>query len=199
MGPTLPDCGDFGQYELLEKLGAGGMGEVYRAMDRRIGRTIAIKIIHRDRLLGDHARVRFEREARIIGSLNHPNIATLYDVSLDTGQPYLAMEFLPGGTLATRIRRGPLSYGPLLRYAIHIASGLAHAHSHGIIHRDLKPGNILFSADDVAKIIDFGLAREHESTDLTSQGRSWEPPSTCPPNKPWANPPITGLTSTPWA
>jgi eukaryotic-like serine/threonine-protein kinase len=168
--PYLPGGDDFGQYELLEKLGAGGMGEVYRARDRRIGRTIAIKVIHRDKLPAEQARVRFEREARIIGSLNHPNIATLYDVSLGTAHPYLAMEFLPGGTLGMRMRQGPMAIGPLLRYATHLSAGLAHAHSHGIVHRDLKPANVLFSADDVAKIIDFGLARERDSNDLTLPG-----------------------------
>jgi tetratricopeptide (TPR) repeat protein/TolB-like protein len=157
-------------YEIHEQLGSGGMGAVYRATDRRIGRTVAVKVIRPDRLLDDTARERFTREARGIGQLNHPNIATLYDVSLDQATPHIVLEYLPGGSLEQRIRRGPMPLGELLRCAAGIASGLEHAHAHGVVHRDLKPGNILFSAGGIPKIIDFGLASKADITALTQPG-----------------------------
>ena len=164
------DSDNFAAYELQEKLGEGGMGAVYRAADRRIGRTVAIKMIRADRLANPRARERFSREARSIGALNHSNIATLYDVVLTGESPCIVMEYLPGGSLEQRLQQGPLSLGEILRYAAGIASGLAHAHEHGLVHRDLKPANILFSQDDVPKIIDFGLARMPESSDLSQPG-----------------------------
>jgi tetratricopeptide (TPR) repeat protein/tRNA A-37 threonylcarbamoyl transferase component Bud32/TolB-like protein len=167
---TDVDGENLAAYEFHEKLGEGGMGAVYRAADRRIGRTVAIKMIRADRLASDPARQRFTREARSIGGLNHPNIATLYDVALTGDEPYIVMEYLPGGSLEQRISRGPMMVGKILRYAMSIASGLDHAHGHGVVHRDLKPANILFSADDVPKIIDFGLARMTESSELTAPG-----------------------------
>jgi len=157
-------------YEIQEKLGEGGMGAVYRAQDRRIGRTVAIKMIRADRLASERARERFTREARSIGGLNHPNIATLYDVALTGDAPYIVMEYLPLGSLEQRMSRGPMTVGEIFRYAMSIAAGLDHAHAHGVVHRDLKPANILFSADDVPKIIDFGLARMPESSELTTPG-----------------------------
>src|ERR1035437_4896390 len=179
-------------YELHEKLGEGGMGVVYRAEDRRIGRTVAIKMVRSDRLANEEALDRFISEARSIGALNHPNIATLYDVTLSGETPWIVMEYLPGGSLYERIRRGNLTLSEVLTVAdgiasglahahshgvVHrdpvadgIASGLAHAHSHGVVHRDLKPANILFTSGGVPKIIDFGLARTRESAELTQPG-----------------------------
>ena len=157
-------------YELREKLGEGGMGAVYRAEDRRIGRIVAIKMIRSDRLASDAARQRFIREARSIGALNHPNIATLYDVALSGDTPYIVIEYLPGGSLQQRLRRGSLSLGEIQAVAEGVASGLVHAHSHGVVHRDLKPANILFSSDGTPKIIDFGLAMKQESPELTDSG-----------------------------
>ena len=157
-------------YELHEKLGEGGMGVVYRAEDRRIGRTVAIKMVRSDRLANEEALDRFISEARSIGALNHPNIATLYDVTLSGETPWIVMEYLPGGSLYERIRRGNLTLGEVLTVADGIASGLAHAHSHGVVHRDLKPANILFTSGGVPKIIDFGLARTRESAELTQPG-----------------------------
>src|ERR1041384_1282130 len=119
------------------------MGAVYRAEDRRIGRTVAIKMVRADRLASGQARERFIREARSIGALNHPNIATLYDVGLDGETPYIVMEHLPGGSLDQRIQRGNLTLGEIFTVAAGIAAGLAHAHSHGLVHRDLKPANVL--------------------------------------------------------
>jgi tetratricopeptide (TPR) repeat protein/tRNA A-37 threonylcarbamoyl transferase component Bud32/TolB-like protein len=164
------DSGNLAAYEVLEKLGEGGMGSVYRAEDRRIGRTVAIKMVRTDRLADEKTRDRFIREARSIGALNHPNIATLYDVALSGETPYIVMEYLPGGSLDARIRRGNPTLGEVLTVAAGIASGLAHAHSQGVIHRDLKPANILFTSDGVPKIIDFGLARAGESTELSQNG-----------------------------
>ncbi len=157
-------------YELLEKLGEGGMGAVYLAQDRRIGRTVAIKMVRSDRLSDGKARDRFIREARSIGGLNHPNIATLYDVALTSESPHIVMEYLPGGSLEERLRRGRLSLGEILGVATAVASGLAHAHLHNVVHRDLKPANILFSGEDVPKIIDFGLAHTGGGTELTGPG-----------------------------
>ncbi len=157
-------------YDLLEKLGEGGMGAVYRAADRRIGRTVAIKMIRPDRLASERARERFTREARSIGGLNHPGIATLYDVTLTGDRPYIVMEYLPGGSLEQRLSRGPMMLGEILRYASSIASALDHAHAHGVVHRDLKPANVLLSDGGIPKIIDFGLARMPESSELTMPG-----------------------------
>ena len=164
------DSGNLSAYELLEKIGEGGMGAVYRAEDRRIGRTVAIKMVSPGSLATQEARDRFIREARSIGALNHPNIATLYDVALDGEKPYIVMEYLPGGSLHERIRSAKPTLGEILTIASGIASGLAHAHSQGVVHRDLKPANILFTSDGVPKIIDFGLARTRESGELTQPG-----------------------------
>ena len=157
-------------YELHEKLGEGGMGAVYRATDRRIGRIVAIKMIRADRVPDPATRARFSREARSIGGLNHPNVATLYDLSLTGDQPFIVMEHLPGGSLHERLRRGPMSVPEILRAAEGIAAGLDHAHSHGLTHRDLKPANVLFTADGVPKIIDFGLAILPELSSMTAPG-----------------------------
>ncbi len=157
-------------YDLHETLGTGGMGTVYRATDRRIGRAVAIKMIRPDRLPDDSARTRFAREARSIGSLNHPNVATLYDVSLSGDKPFIVMEYLPGGSLHDRLRLGPSPLPDILRDAEGIAAGLDHAHAHGVTHRDLKPANVLFSAGGVPKIIDFGLAILPETSTMTAPG-----------------------------
>ena len=137
-----------GPYEITALVGAGGMGEVYRGVDRRLGRDVAIKISSRD--FDD----RFEREARAISSLNHPNICTLYDV----GPNYLVMEFVEGDTLSSLIDRGPIPLDRALQYAIQIVDALAAAHAKGVIHRDLKPGNIMVTRNGV-KVLDFGLAK----------------------------------------
>ena len=157
-------------YDLQEELGSGGMGAVFKATDRRIGRVVAIKLIRPDLLLSAKARTRFNQEARAVGALNHPGIATLYDVSLDGETPFIVIEYLPGKSLDHRIRGGPMKLPEMLRLAIQIGSALEHAHLHGIIHRDLKPANILFSGDGNPKIIDFGLAQTPDSTGLTQTG-----------------------------
>ncbi len=147
-----------GPYEILTPLGAGGMGEVYRARDTRLERTVAIKILPHH--LADRAelRERFEREARTIASLNHPNICTLFDIGQQDGTDYLVMECLEGETLAQRLTKGPLGLEQVLQYAIQIADALDKAHRKGVVHRDLKPGNIMLTKTG-AKLLDFGLAK----------------------------------------
>src|SRR5215831_10635869 len=147
-----------GPYEIVAPLGAGGMGEVYRARDTRLDRIVAIKVLPEH--LADRAdlRERFEREAHTIASLNHPHICSIYDVGHQNGTDYLVMEYLEGETLAQRLQKGPLTPEHLLQYAIQIADALAKAHRKGITHRDLKPGNIMLTKSG-AKLLDFGLAK----------------------------------------
>lgn len=146
-----------GPYEILAQLGAGGMGEVYRARDTRLDRTVAIKILPQH-LSSSALRERFEREGRAVASLNHPHICTLYDVGQQDEIDYLVMECLEGETLAERLKRGPLPVDQALRYGIQIADALDRAHRQGVLHRDLKPANIMLTKDG-AKVLDFGLAK----------------------------------------
>ncbi|HEV8659262.1 MAG TPA: protein kinase, partial [Thermoanaerobaculia bacterium] len=143
-----------GPYEIVEPIGAGGMGEVYRARDTRLNRSVAVKILPAEFAQNVQLRLRFEREAKTISQLSHPNICTLYDV----GDNYLVMELLDGETLADRLARGALPLAEALRVAIQIADALDKAHRQSIIHRDLKPGNIMLTRGG-AKLLDFGLAR----------------------------------------
>ena len=147
-----------GPYEIQSPLGAGGMGEVYRARDTRLDRTVAVKILPAHLSDNPEAKQRFDREARAISSLNHPNICTLYDVGHQSGTDYLVMEFLEGETLADRLAKGPLPPEQLLKYGIEICEGLEKAHKTGVTHRDLKPGNIMLTKAG-AKLMDFGLAK----------------------------------------
>jgi len=147
-----------GPYEILAPIGAGGMGEVYRARDTRLDRTVAIKILPAQFSQNAEVRQRFEREARAVSSLTHPHICALYDVGHQDGTDYLVMEYLEGETLTSRLQKGPLPRDELLRTAIEIASALDVAHRKGLIHRDLKPGNIMLTTSG-AKLLDFGLAK----------------------------------------
>ncbi|MFN2386659.1 MAG: protein kinase [Thermoanaerobaculia bacterium] len=147
-----------GPYEVLGPLGAGGMGEVYKARDTRLGRTVAVKVLS-ERLSTDaELRQRFEREARTISQLSHPHICALYDVGHQDGTEYLVMEYLEGEALSERLARGPLPLAQVLRYGTEVADALHKAHRGGIVHRDLKPGNVMLTASGV-KLLDFGLAR----------------------------------------
>ena len=146
-----------GPYEILAPLGAGGMGEVYRARDTRLGRTVAVKILP-EHLSSPEARQRFDREARTISSLSHPNVCHLYDVGQQDDTHYLVMEYLEGETLADRLRKGPLPLDQALKVGIEICDGLEAAHRKGVVHRDLKPGNIMLTKAG-AKLMDFGLAK----------------------------------------
>ena len=147
-----------GPYEIQSPLGAGGMGEVYRARDTRLERTVAVKILSSHLSESPEAKHRFDREARAISSLNHPNICTLYDVGREGGVDFLVMEFLEGQTLDARLRKGPLAAEQLLKYGKEICEGLEKAHKTDVIHRDLKPGNIMLTKAG-AKLMDFGLAK----------------------------------------
>jgi len=148
-----------GPYEVVERIGAGGMGEVYRARDTRLGRDVAVKVLP-EAMTGDaDALARFEREARAIAAFAHPNVCALHDVGRDGGVDYLVMELLEGETLAQRLERGPLPVEEALRTGIEIAEALEAAHARGIVHRDLKPGNVVISPRGHAKVMDFGLAR----------------------------------------
>src|SRR6516162_533649 len=135
-----------GPYEIVSSLGAGGMGEVYRARDTRLGRDVAIKILPKE-VSGDAVRKqRFEREAKTISGLNHPHICVLYDVGHQDGTGYLVMECVEGETLAKRLEKGPLPLEQVLKYGAQIADALDKAHRSGVVHRDLKPGNIVLSS-----------------------------------------------------
>jgi len=147
-----------GPYEITAFIGAGGMGEVYRASDSRLGRTVAIKIMTSGLAPTDEARIRFAREARSIAALSHPHICPLFDVGREGESDYLVMEYLDGETLADRLTNGRLPLEQALRYAIEIAAALSAAHAAGIVHRDLKPGNVILTKSG-AKLLDFGLAK----------------------------------------
>jgi len=146
-------------YRIVEKLGAGGMGEVYRAEDTNLSRQVAIKVLL-DIFAGDPEKLaRFEREAKLLASLNHPNIAAIHGLEQHEGKRFLVMELVEGQTLAERLRKGPLPVEEALEVCRQIAEGLEAAHEKGIIHRDLKPGNVMVSKEGKVKILDFGLAK----------------------------------------
>jgi eukaryotic-like serine/threonine-protein kinase len=161
-----------GPYRLQSRLGAGGMGTVYRAVDTRLGRAVAIKLTQ------EQFSERFEREARAISSLNHPNICTLYDV----GPNYLVMELVDGETISARLKRGPLTIAEAVRYASQILAALAQAHERGVIHRDLKPGNIMIAKSGV-KVLDFGLAKSAYDDSITASHMVMGTPAYMPPEQ----------------
>jgi serine/threonine protein kinase len=156
---SLPPGTRLGSYEVIGLLGAGGMGEVYSARDTRLGREVAIKVLPADVAADAERLARFEREARAVSALNHPNIVTLYEVGTSDTGPYLVLERVDGESLRAVIASGPMPVRRLLGLGAQIAAGLAKAHAAGVVHRDLKPDNIMVTADGFAKILDFGLAR----------------------------------------
>ena len=158
-----------GPYEIVSPLGAGGMGEVYRARDTRLDRSVAVKILPSHLSEDPEAKQRFDREARTISSLNHPNICTLHDVGHQDGTDYLVMELLEGQTLAERLSKGPLPIDQVLKYGAEICDGLERAHRGGVVHRDLKPGNIMLTKTG-AKLMDFGLAKEAVASATAASG-----------------------------
>ncbi len=149
-----------GPYEIVDAIGRGGMGEVYRARDTRLHRQVAIKILPSGGAMDPQFRERFDREARAVAALSHPNIVAIYDVGTHDGAPYAAIELLEGDTLRSRIGTSPLPLRIVLDYGVQIARGLAAAHGRGIVHRDLKPDNVFVTRDGQVKILDFGIATE---------------------------------------
>jgi predicted ATPase len=175
---TLSPGARFGSYEILQRLGAGGMGEVYRAKDSRLDREVAIKTLSLDRGSHQEALSRFEQEARSASALNHPNIVTIYELGHENGTRYIAMELVDGETVRSLLASGPIPFRKLVAIAAQVADGLAKAHEIGLIHRDLKPENLMVSHDGMAKVLDFGLAKllkpdrgsSESSTTITEHG-----------------------------
>ena len=161
---TLERGRQLGPYEILEAIGAGGMGEVYRARDTRLNRSIAIKVLPAQVADRKEARQRFEREAQAIAALNHPHICVLHDIGSHEGTDYLVMELLEGDTLAQRLAKGPLPIEDAIKYATQMADALDKAHRQGVVRRDLKPGNIMLTKSG-AKLLDFGLAKLKQPSD----------------------------------
>jgi serine/threonine protein kinase/Tol biopolymer transport system component len=168
---SLPVGTKLGPYEIVAAIGAGGMGEVYRARDTRLGRDVAIKVLP-ESLAKDADRLRrFEQEARAVAALNHPNILAIHDIGTQNGAPFLVSELLDGETLRQKIEAGPLPAKRAIEYSLGIAHGLAAAHDKGIVHRDLKPENVIITRDGRAKVLDFGLAklvRPEENTEIAN-------------------------------
>jgi serine/threonine protein kinase len=177
MTMTLQPGTRLGSYEVTSLLGSGGMGEVYRAKDLKLGRDVAVKVL-REELASDPERLRrFEQEARSASALNHPNIITIHDIGKHEATPYIAMEYVEGKTLREMLAEGPLPTKKLLQLATQIAEGLAKAHAAGIVHRDLKPENLMVTSDGYVKILDFGLAKlipqagaDSEAATITKEG-----------------------------
>src|SRR5271170_3359989 len=172
--PLLPGS-HLGPYEIVSLLGAGGMGEVYRARDARLDRTVAIKILPAAVAADGDGLRRFEREARAASALNHPNIVTIYELGEDGSTHYIAMELIEGKTLREMLTAGSLPIRKTIEIAAQVAEGLSKAHEAGIAHRDLKPENLMVTHDGFVKILDFGLAKltkpsgEHPDMCITSQ------------------------------
>ena len=151
-------------YKITDHLGTGGMGEVYQATDSKLGRSVAIKLLPEEFNQNSDRLLRFEREARLLASLNHPNIAAIHGLEESGGRRFLVMELVGGETLAERIKRGPIPVDESLAIAMAICDGLEAAHEEGIIHRDLKPANIKVTSDGKVKVLDFGLAKAYETS-----------------------------------
>ena len=156
---SLTSGARLGPYEILAPIGAGGMGEVYKALDTRLGRDVAVKVMPAEFATNPERLRRFEQEARAAAALNHPNILALYDIGTQEGAPYIVTELLEGQTLRQKLHEGPLTPAGALDLGVQVAHGLAAAHEKGIVHRDIKPENLWITKDGRVKILDFGLAR----------------------------------------
>ena len=152
-------------YEILDRLGEGGMGTVYRAVDTRLDRPVAVKLLREESTASNENKKRFVQEAKAASALNHPHIVTIYDIGQDQGVHFIAMEYVVGASLAQLLARTKLSVNQALEYAVQIADALAAAHGAGIIHRDLKPANIMVSDKGTVKVLDFGLAKLTQKSD----------------------------------
>ena len=177
-------------YEIVEKLGEGGMGVVYKARDTRLERFVAIKILPAEKVADADRKRRFAQEAKAASALNHPNIVTIHEIAEENGTDFMVMEFVAGKTLDHTIERHGLRLGEALKYAVHIADALATAHEAGIVHRDLKPSNVMTTEKGHVKVLDFGLAKLTETAELDERssrrlprlprkGRCSERPRTC--------------------
>jgi len=166
-GALSPDA-ELGPYRIVEPIGAGGMGQVFKARDTRLGRDVALKVLPAAMTVDAEGRARFVREAQTASRLNHPNIVTIYDIGSCGGRVFIAMEYVAGRTLDAVIPRGGLPLTEALTFAIPLAAALANAHEAGIVHRDLKPGNIMVTTDGIVKVLDFGLARFTRGTDAAN-------------------------------
>ncbi|HUL79769.1 MAG TPA: serine/threonine-protein kinase [Vicinamibacteria bacterium] len=167
-----------GPYEVVSPVGAGGMGEVYRARDSRLGRDVALKVLPTDRSGNPERLRRFEQEARAVAALNHPNILAVFDVGSEGGAPYVVFELLEGQTLRRRLGRGPLPARKAIEYAVQVCRGLSAAHAKGILHRDLKPENLFLTSDGQVKILDFGLAKLSEPAEASGLSEGETPTAT---------------------
>src|SRR5215813_814788 len=159
MKETLPVNSNISHYRILSKLGAGGMGEVYLAEDTQLGRHAAIKLLPPETVSDEHARKRLVREARVVATLDHPNICSIYEVGEADGRSFIAMQYIEGERLDLRLKRKPVDLKESLTIALQIADALTEAHTHGIIHRDIKPANVIITSRGQAKVMDFGLAK----------------------------------------
>jgi eukaryotic-like serine/threonine-protein kinase len=146
-------------YRIVEKIGSGGMGDVYRAHDEHLEREVAIKVLPPGTLADEHSRKRFRKEALALSKLNHPNVATIHDFDTQQGVDFLVMEYIPGVTLNEKLGGRPLPETKIIALGMQLADGLSAAHEQGVVHRDLKPGNLRLTADGRLKILDFGLAK----------------------------------------
>ncbi|MDQ6699101.1 MAG: serine/threonine protein kinase, partial [Acidobacteriota bacterium] len=168
--------GRLGPYKIEAPIGAGGMGEVFRATDTRLHRTVAIKILPHDKVADPGRKLRFMQEARAASALNHPNIVALYDIASDNGIDYLVLEYVPGKSLDKLIAPTRLPLAEVIDYAAQIAGALAAAHAAGIVHRDIKPANVMVTAEGQVKVLDFGLAKlEERAPSLQDETRTVGP------------------------
>src|SRR5213596_713783 len=165
---TIPSGTQLGRYEIRSQLGAGGMGEVYRARDEKLNRDVAIKVLPAALSQDEDRLRRFEQEAQAAGALNHPNILVIFHIGTHEGAPYIVSELLEGETLRERMTGAALPQRKAIDYALQIARGLAAAHEKGIVHRDIKPENVFITNDGRLKILDFGLAKMTEGADATA-------------------------------
>jgi len=185
-----------GRYKIEEPLGVGGSSQVYLARDQALNRDVALKVLDPEAAADGNLRRMFVKEARALAQLSHPNIVAVYDVGEVDDSPFIVMEYLPGGSMKQRIEQaGPLKTGDAVRIAIEVANGLAFAHSKGIIHADLKPANILFDANDAAKICDFGIARNPSPTSTVWVSSFTKASSANRPSRAPTPPSFSGITS----